>query len=63
MILEKNSETDELNCGGCGYYTCRQFAKAILADKAEPQMCVSYMRRMAQNKAYVLLEKKCLTDL
>lgn len=55
--IGKNSETDELNCGGCGYYTCRQFAKAILADKAEPQMCVSYMRRMAQNKAYVLLEK------
>lgn len=55
--IGKNIEADELNCGGCGYYTCRQFAKAILEEKAEPQMCVSYMRRMAQNKAYVLLQK------
>lgn len=55
--IGKNIDTDELNCGGCGYYTCRQFAKAILDEKAEPQMCVSYMRRMAQNKAYVLLQK------
>ena len=55
--IGKNNELDELNCGGCGYYTCRLFAKAILDEKAESQMCVSYMRRMAQNKAYVLLEK------
>lgn len=55
--INKNSEADELNCGGCGYYTCRQFAIAILDGKAEPQMCVSYMRKMAQNKASVLLQK------
>ena len=55
--IGKNIELDELNCGGCGYYTCRQFAKAILDEKAEPQMCVSYMRRMAQNKASILLQK------
>ncbi len=55
--INKNSEEDELNCGGCGYYTCRQFATAILDGKAEPQMCVSYMRNMAQNKASVLLQK------
>ncbi|MBZ0242252.1 MAG: 4Fe-4S binding protein, partial [Bacteroidales bacterium] len=53
--IGKNCETDELNCGGCGYFTCRQFAKAVLDEKAESQMCVSYMRRMAQNKASVLL--------
>ncbi len=53
----KLNEKDELNCGGCGYSTCRQFAKAILDGKAERQMCVGYMRKMAQNKASVLLQK------
>lgn len=42
---------DELNCGGCGYDTCRCFAAAMLDRKAEKTMCVSYMRRLAQNKA------------
>jgi iron only hydrogenase large subunit-like protein len=53
----KASEKDELNCGGCGYESCRQFALAMLEGKAEQQMCVSYMRRVAQNKATVLLQK------
>ncbi len=56
-IVGKLSEKDELNCGGCGYETCRQFAKAILDGKAERHMCVSYMRKVAQNKATVLLQK------
>lgn len=56
-IVGKLSEKDELNCGGCGYETCRQFAKAILDGKAERHMCVSYMRKVAQNKASVLLQK------
>ncbi len=53
----KLSEKDELNCGGCGYESCRQFAMAMMEGKAERQMCVSYMRRVAQNKATVLLQK------
>ncbi|MGM0552007.1 MAG: [Fe-Fe] hydrogenase large subunit C-terminal domain-containing protein [Bacteroidota bacterium] len=53
----KLSEKDELNCGGCGYESCRQFAMAMIEGKAERHMCVSYMRRVAQNKATVLLQK------
>ncbi|MFO7862908.1 MAG: [Fe-Fe] hydrogenase large subunit C-terminal domain-containing protein, partial [Salinivirgaceae bacterium] len=55
--IGKLTPDDELNCGGCGYSTCRAFARAILEGKAERQMCVSYMRKMAQNKASVLLHK------
>ena len=46
---------DELNCGGCGYNTCREFAEALMEGKAEPTMCVSYMRKLAQKKANALL--------
>ncbi|MFW5752737.1 MAG: [Fe-Fe] hydrogenase large subunit C-terminal domain-containing protein [Planctomycetota bacterium] len=51
----KRGPEDELNCGGCGYETCRAFAAACLEGKAEAAMCVTYMRRLAQNKATTLL--------
>lgn len=51
----KNKREDELNCGGCGYNTCRAFAEALLENRAEPTMCVSYMRKLAQKKANALL--------
>jgi iron only hydrogenase large subunit-like protein len=47
----KLSVKDELNCGGCGYDSCRDFAIALLSGKAERTMCVTYMRKLAQNKA------------
>ncbi|NWJ51179.1 MAG: 4Fe-4S binding protein [Bacteroidetes bacterium] len=53
----KLSPRDELNCGGCGYNSCRDFARALLDRKAETSMCVSYMRRVAHNKASVLIQK------
>ena len=51
----KLSLKDELNCGGCGYDSCRDFAAALLVGKAERNMCVTYMRKLAQNKASGLL--------
>lgn len=53
----KQSPADELNCGGCGYDSCRAFAAAMLDGKAESNMCVSYMRRVAHDKATVLLQR------
>lgn len=53
--LGKHSEADELNCGGCGYSTCRALAKALISGDAEPSMCVSYMRKIAMRKAAAML--------
>jgi len=33
---------DELNCGSCGYHTCRDMAIAVYQGLAEPQMCLTY---------------------
>ncbi|HSV56166.1 MAG TPA: [Fe-Fe] hydrogenase large subunit C-terminal domain-containing protein [Magnetospirillaceae bacterium] len=51
----KHTVGDELNCSGCGYDTCRDFAAAMVDGRAEASMCVSNMRRLAQNKASGLL--------
>ncbi|MGA2352272.1 MAG: [Fe-Fe] hydrogenase large subunit C-terminal domain-containing protein, partial [Terracidiphilus sp.] len=53
----KYSAEDELNCGGCGYDSCRDFAHALIARNAERMMCATYTRRLAQKKANALLQK------
>lgn len=53
--LGKTQPEDELNCGGCGYDSCRSLAMALLDGWAEPNMCVSYMRKLAMNKANALI--------
>lgn len=51
----KYTAQDELDCSGCGYDSCRDFAAALLMEKAEPTMCVSYTRQIAQREANRLL--------
>ena len=53
--IGKHTVDDELNCGGCGYATCRDLAKALLDGDAEPSMCVSYMRKIAVRKAAAMI--------
>jgi iron only hydrogenase large subunit-like protein len=53
----KYSVEDELNCGGCGYDSCRDFAHALIARNAERMMCATYTRKLAQKKANALLQK------
>lgn len=45
---------DELNCGGCGYNRCREFAQAMIDGKAEPAMCLSYLRKLSQKTSNAL---------
>jgi len=52
----KFTPEDELNCGGCGYHTCREFAAALLSGKAETAMCLSYLRKQAQRKSNALIK-------
>ncbi len=55
--MGKFSISDELNCTGCGYNSCRSLAEAILNGQAQREMCVSCMRKEAQDKASILLQK------
>jgi hypothetical protein len=55
--IGKDNRTDELNCGGCGYDSCRQFVLALIEGKAERAMCVTNMRKLALKKANALMQK------
>ena len=47
---------DQLNCGACGYASCRDNAIAVLRGMAEPDMCIPYMRRLAERRTDRIIE-------
>lgn len=54
--VDKYTPEDELNCGACGYETCREKAVATLRGMAEPTMCIPYMRRRAESLRQVVMD-------
>ena len=47
--MGKMKPSDELNCGSCGYNTCRDKAVAIFQGKAEISMCLPYLKDKAES--------------
>lgn len=52
----KHKIEDELNCGACGYNTCREKAIAVLDGLAKPEMCLPYMRSKAERISNIAFE-------
>ena len=53
QILERTGKYDpqqQLNCGACGYGSCREKAIAVAHGMAEPEMCIPYMRQLAERR-------------
>ncbi|MEI8011610.1 MAG: [Fe-Fe] hydrogenase large subunit C-terminal domain-containing protein [Candidatus Omnitrophota bacterium] len=53
-VLEKTGkarEENRLNCGACGYASCRDQAIAVVQGMAEIEMCIPYMRRLAEQRS------------
>ena len=47
--MGKFKPSDELNCGSCGYNSCREKAIAVIQGKAEISMCLPYLRDKAES--------------
>ena len=47
--MGKTSKNKELNCGCCGYNTCREKAIAIIEGKAVKEMCLPYLMEKAES--------------
>lgn len=54
--IGKNTQADMLNCGACGYNTCREKAIAVYQGKANLKMCLPYMRQRAESMANTILD-------
>ena len=55
-ITGKHKKADELNCGACGYETCREKAVSVLEGLSHPQMCMPYMRSEAEKISNIYFE-------
>lgn len=47
--MGKHNPEDELNCGSCGYNTCREKAVAVIQGKADLTMCLPYLKEKAES--------------
>ena len=47
--MGKTKPADELNCGSCGYNSCREKAIAIIQGKAESSMCLPFLKNKAES--------------
>lgn len=54
--IGKTSPEDEINCGCCGYNSCREKAIAVLQNKADIHMCVPYMKGLAESMSNTVVE-------
>lgn len=58
-VLRKMGKTKpehELNCGTCGYNTCREKALAVCLGKAEISMCLPYLMEKAQSFSDTIIQ-------
>ncbi len=54
--MGKVKASDELNCGSCGYNSCREKAIAIIQGKAEISMCLPYLKDKAESFSDTIIE-------
>ena len=54
--IGKHRPEDMLNCGACGYPTCRDKAIAVYQGKAELEMCLPYMKERAESVSNNVLD-------
>lgn len=47
--MGKNTPEQELNCGACGYSTCREKAVAVYLGKANINMCLPFLKDKAES--------------
>ena len=47
--MGKFKPSDELNCGTCGYNSCRDKAVAVIQGKAEISMCLPFLKDKAES--------------
>ena len=57
QTTDKYGTHDELNCGACGYNTCREHAVAIYRELAEADMCLPYSLKRLEEDHIQLTQK------
>ncbi len=54
--MGKYDEQSMLNCGACGYSTCRDKAIAVFQGKADLHMCLPHLREKAESMSNLIID-------
>lgn len=54
--MGKFEPEDELNCGGCGYNSCRENATAVFQGMSDIPLCLPYIRSKAESLQNVIFK-------
>lgn len=54
--IGKYKKEDELNCGACGYNSCREKAIAVYNGRAELEMCIPFMKEKAESLSVEIID-------
>jgi PAS domain S-box-containing protein len=54
--IGKTKPEDELNCGTCGYTTCREKAWAVFNGYADIEICLPYLQQRAESFSYEIIK-------
>ena len=57
------AEPNQLNCGACGYATCRELATSVCQGIAEVEMCWPYLLQTLRSTQEGLIQAEKLTSL
>ena len=52
----KYDKKDEIDCGACGYNTCREKAIAVYNGMADPYFCMPYLKEKAESISNEIIE-------
>ena len=52
----KYDKKDEIDCGACGYNTCREKAIAVYNGMADPEFCMPYLKNKAESISNEIIE-------
>lgn len=52
--MGKRKPKDELDCGACGYDSCREKARAVLEGMSDVEMCMPFMRTRAEHMSDII---------
>ncbi len=56
QMTDKANPAERLDCGACGYGSCREKAIAVIKGMAEIEMCMPYMRKLAELRTDRIIE-------
>ncbi len=65
-LIGRESLVSQLNCGACGYRSCKEKAEATFNGFADKHMCLPYLREKAESRQSIIFDNSpnliCILD-